>query len=221
MSKEAVAKELAKRVKDGDVIGLGSGSTVELALKHIGTRVAEEKLNIVGVPTSIRTARQATDAGVRVISNFSDLEISWAFDGADEVDPELNLIKGRGAAMLPEKIVAKRAKHFVVIVTEEKIVKNLGEKFAVPIEIIPEALSLVKSELKAFNPEKITLRTSDAKYGPTITENGNLILDVNFSSIPNTYEKDLKAITGVVETGLFIGLKPEVIVAKASGIEIL
>ena len=123
--------------------------------------------------------------------------------------------------MLPEKIVAKRAKHFVVIVTEEKIVKNLGEKFAVPIEIIPEALSLVKSELKAFNPEKITLRTSDAKYGPTITENGNLILDVKFSNIPNTYEKDLKAITGVVETGLFIGLKPEVIVAKASGIEIL
>jgi len=165
MSKEAVAKELAKRVKDGDVIGLGSGSTVELALKHIGIRVAEEKLNIVGVPTSIRTARQATDAGVRVISNFSDLEISWAFDGADEVDPNLNLIKGRGAAMLPEKIVAKRAKHFVV-------------------EIIPEALSLVKSELKNFNPEKITLRTSDAKYGPTITENGNLILDVNFSSIP-------------------------------------
>ena len=173
------------------------------------------------MPTSIRTARQATDAGVRVLSNFSDLEISWAFDGADEVDPELNLIKGRGAAMLPEKIVAKRTKHFVVIVTEEKLVKNLGEKFAVPIEVIPEALSLVKSELKSFNPEKITLRTSDAKYGPTITENGNLILDVKFSSIPNAYEKDLKAITGVVETGLFIGLKPEVIVAKGGGIEIL
>lgn len=221
MSKQAVAKALAGFVKDKQVIGLGSGSTVELALEAIGKRVKAEGLKIVGVPTSIRTSRIASQMGVSVLSPFADVEIDWAFDGADEVDSELNLIKGRGAAMLPEKIVAKRSKRFVVIVSEDKIVKKLGEKFAVPIEVIPEAATLVEKELKAFNPEKFSIREGEAKFGPTITENGNIIIDAKFSSIPNSLEKELKTLTGVVETGLFIGMKPEVIVASASGLKIL
>lgn len=221
MSKQAVAEALASFVKDGQVIGLGSGSTVELALEAIGKRVKVEGLKIVGVPTSIRTARIASQMGVNVLSPFADVEIDWAFDGADEVDPELNLIKGRGAAMLPEKIVAKRSKKFVVIVSEDKIVKSLGEKFAVPIEVIPEAATLVEKELRAFNPEKISIREGEGKFGPTVTENGNIIIDVKFKNIPLSYEKDLKALTGVVETGLFIGMKPEVIVAGSAGLKVL
>lgn len=221
MSKQAVAQALASFVKDGQVIGLGSGSTVELALEAIGKRVKAEGLKIAGVPTSIRTARIASSLGVNVLTPFADVEIDWAFDGADEVDSQLNLIKGRGAAMLCEKIIAKRSKKFVVIVSEDKIVKSLGEKFAVPIEVIPEALSLVEKELKAFNPEKFSVREGEGKFGPTITENGNVIIDAKFKQIPLSFEKDLKSIVGVVETGLFIGMKPEVIVSGSSGLKVL
>lgn len=221
MSKQAVANALAGFVKDGQVIGLGSGSTVELALEAIGKRVKAEGLKIVGVPTSIRTARIASSMGVNVLTPYADLEIDWAFDGADEVDPGLNLIKGRGAAMLCEKIVAKRSKKFIVIVSDDKIVKRLGEKFAVPIEIIPEALSLVEKQLKAFNIEKLSVREADGKYGPTVTENGNVIIDAKFKEIAPSLEKELKTLTGVVETGLFTGMTPEVIVAGNSGLKIL
>ena len=221
MSKAAVAQALAGFVKDGQVIGLGSGSTVELALEAIGKRVKAEGLRIVGVPTSIRTARIASQMGVSVLSPFADVEIDWAFDGADEVDPKLNLIKGRGAAMLSEKIIAKRSKRFIVIVSDDKIVNRLGEKFAVPIEVIPEAVSLVEKLLKNFPIEKMSVREGEGKFGPTVTENSNIIIDAKFKVISATLENDLKCLTGVVETGLFMGMNPEIIIAGASGLRTL
>ena len=116
MSKELVAKEIAKRFKNNEVVGIGSGSTTELALIEVGKRIKNENLTIFGVPTSARTAVIAEQNGIIVLNPLTKKEISWAFDGADEVDPAKNMIKGRGAAMLVEKIIAKSAKKFVIIV---------------------------------------------------------------------------------------------------------
>jgi len=215
--KELVAQAIAARVKNGEVIGLGSGSTVELALLEIKKRVQREGLQISGVPTSHRTAILAKEAGVTVLSPMLVQTIAWAFDGADEVDPNLDLIKGHGGAMLNEKIIASIAERFVVIITEDKQVKKLGEKFPVPVEVIPEALTLVEKELLQLGASKVVLRQAAGKYGPVITEHNNLILDASFPSISPAHESKIKCIPGVVENGLFMGYADEILVATASG----
>ncbi len=216
--KNSLGKVIASRIKSGEVIGLGSGSTVEAALLEIGARIRAEKLTVFGVPTSSRTALLASEAGITVLSPLTSTPIDWAFDGADEVDDNLQMIKGRGAAMLNEKIIAKRAASFVVIVSEEKLVKILGTKFPVPIEIIPEAVSLVQTQLPALGAKEIKLRMSTEKYGPVITEHNNFVLDVRFSQIGEELEKEIKIIPGVVESGLFFGFNPEVLVQRKDGI---
>lgn len=216
--KQQVAKALAARVADGDVIGIGSGSTVELAVTAIGERVAAEGLKISGVPTSLRTAAHASEAGITILSPLTDVPISWAFDGADEVDPEFRMIKGRGAAMLNEKIIARRAQHLLIIVTEEKLVEKLGSVHPVPIECIPEARFLIERDLKALGAKEIVLRAAENKYGPVITEHNNIILDVRFEDISPELDRDIQSITGVVETGLFLGFNQELIVASKDGL---
>ncbi len=216
--KAMVARYLANLVKDKAVIGLGSGTTAEMAIDQIGQRISREHISVSGVPTSYRTGLVASDAGIHVIPALHAPVLSWAFDGADEVDPQLNLIKGRGAAMLNEKIIAKLSKHLVIIISEEKLVPKLGTNFAVPIEIIPESLQLVRAELKNFGARDITLREAVNKYGPVVTEHNNLILDAWFDEILPSLENSLKSITGVVETGLFCGFNPEVLVAKSGGV---
>ena len=136
MSKALVALALAKRVKDGDVIGLGSGSTAELAVQEIAKRISKEKIRVTGVPTSHKIALCAQAAGVEVLSSITSVKLSWAFDGADEIDASFNMIKGNGAAMLTEKIIAKRAgsDRFLIIVSEDKLVENLGSNFPVPMK---------------------------------------------------------------------------------------
>lgn len=219
--KEKVAQSLAAKVKNGETIGLGSGSTAELAVLAIGRRIAAEKLAVFGVATSLRTAALAQEAGIKVLSSFTDVSIDWAFDGADEVDPAFNLIKGRGAMMLNEKIIARRAKEFIVIVTEEKLVDRLGSKFPVPIEVVPNAVSHVIAELKKLGGKSIEIRQSDKKYGPVISENGNVIIDAWFDSIPPEYEVKIKSIVGVLETGIFCGTNPQVLVVKSDGVHSL
>lgn len=215
MSKELVANALAKKVKDQELIGLGSGSTTELAIKEIGKRIKNEKIIVYGVPTSKQTAIVATEAGIVVVAQPTDRKIVWGFDGADEVDPAFNLIKGRGACMLNEKIMAKQVGgNWLVVVTEDKIVSKLGEKFPVPIEIIPDAYYLVRDELKKLGAKEIVLRMATSKYGPTISENNNLILDVRFEKIEQDFENRINQITGVVENGLFINFNPEVLLVK-------
>lgn len=214
--KALVAKALAEKVSDGDVIGLGSGSTVELAVEQIGRRVREDGLKVIGVPTSHRIARVADQAGITVVSPYCDYEPTWGFDGADEVDPAFNLIKGRGGAMLPEKIMALRCKEWVVIVSEDKLVKRLGTKHPVPIEVIPEALQVVEKGLKALGARETVLRAATNKYGPEMTEHNNLILDAWFDQITIELDLRIKGIVGVVEHGLFVGMTKEILVSNDS-----
>ena len=216
--KSLVARALAKRVQDGDVIGIGSGSTVELALEHIAERIARDKLHVLGVPTSHRTALVAEHAGIRVLSPISRTPLAWAFDGADEVDPAFRMIKGRGAAMLNEKIIARRAAEFVIIVSEEKLVDRLGKIHPVPIEVIPEAIQIVEDGLMRLGARKVVLRAAANKYGPVITEHNNFVLDVTFDEIGPDLEQQVKSISGVVESGLFFDCATEVLVSRSSGI---
>ena len=211
--KQLVAKELTKRIKDGEVIGLGSGSTCELAIKEIGKKIKAEGIKVYGVPTSKKIANLAKEVGIEILPVSTTKEIVWAFDGADEVDPEFNMIKGRGGAMLLEKIVAKKANSYVIIVGENKLVETLGEKFPIPIEIIAEAEVLVSNQLLSLGAVEIVLRrtSSNEIY---LTDKNNLVLDVRFSKINEELEQQIKNITGVVESGLFFNLADELLVAN-------
>jgi ribose 5-phosphate isomerase A len=218
MSKELLAKAIASRAQNNQIIGLGSGTTTEMALIEIGTRIKAENLTIFGIPTSLRTATLASSLGIKVLDSFSSTFCDWAFDGADEVDTEHHLIKGRGGAMFLEKIVAKKAKHYVIVVTEDKLVSNLGTKFAIPVETASEAVSIVEAELLRFGAKSVVLRQAEKKYGPVVTEKGNLILDAKFENIPKELEVKIKTIVGVIESGLFFGFSPELFVARESGV---
>lgn len=216
--KALVARALAKRVKDGDVLGLGSGTTVELAVDQIGQRIIRENIRITVVPTSYRIAMVAEASGLQVLSPSLARELDWGFDGADEIDPQFNLIKGRGAAMLLEKIVAKRLKNWVIIASEDKMVSRLGTKSPIPLEVVPEALHLVKKEVLALGAREVTTRESNTKYGPIFTEHNNLVLDAWFEKVDAQLEAKLKNITGVVESGLFFGYANEILIAKTDGV---
>lgn len=216
--KALVARALAKRVKDGEVLGLGSGTTVELAVDQIGQRIARENIRVTVVPTSYRIAMVAEASGLQVLTPGLARELDWGFDGADEIDDNFNAIKGRGAAMLLEKIVAKRVKDFVIIASEEKMVSRLGSKTPVPIEVIPEALHLVNKELKHLGAREVVTREASAKYGPIITEHGNIVLDAWFDHVEPKMEAAIKSITGVVESGIFAGYVTEVLIAKTDGV---
>ena len=138
----------------------------------------------------------------------------WTFDGADEIDTEHNMIKGRGGAMFKEKLLINSSPRTYIIADPSKIVTQLGSRFPVPIEIFPEALTYVEEVLRAYNPKEIKLRMAKGKDGPVITENGNLILDAWFDHIPNNLEESIKSITGVIESGLFIGYDITVLMAN-------
>ncbi len=219
--KEIVGAEIAKRVRDGDVIGVGTGSTVDCALEQIGKRIIAEKLSVSVVPTSYQSGWRCQEIGLKVMYPGYQGELSWGFDGADEVDANLSLIKGAGGAMLKEKILAAKCKNFIVVVDESKLVKTLGEKFPIPVEVIPEARSVAERGLKALGATEIVLRNAVKKHGPVITEAGNLIIDVRFPTIKPGFEKEIKSIVGVVESGLFMGYASEVLVGSASGVRSL
>lgn len=138
----------------------------------------------------------------------------WTFDGADEIDPQQNLIKGRGGAMFKEKLLIQSSHKTFIIIDSGKRVDRLGSKFPVPVEIFPDSLTYVESELQRLGASEIILRPAHGKDGPIFTENGNFILDTRFSSIDDSLEERLKKITGVIESGLFIGYDIEVIVAE-------
>jgi ribose 5-phosphate isomerase A len=216
--KEIVAQEIAKRVKDGDVIGVGTGTTVDAALTEIGKRVQGEGLRITVVPTSYQSAWRCQELGFIVMYPGYRGKLSWGFDGADQVNKAKWAIKGKGGAMLQEKILAKRCKKFVIIVDESKVVSELGKGCAIPVEVVPEALVLAEEGLKSIGAHEVTIRVGTGKHGPVITERGNIILDAVFSTIPERLEADIKTIVGVVDSGLFIGYATEVLVAGAEGV---
>lgn len=140
-----------------------------------------------------------------------DKKPDWTFDGADEVDPEQSLIKGRGGAMFKEKLLIRNSTETYIIIDESKFVSQLGSKFPVPVEVFPTSLLYAEKELIALGARDVSLRMAKGKDGPVITENGNFILDAWFDSIESSLERDIKSITGVIESGLFIGYNVEII----------
>lgn len=200
--KLALAKTIAEKVKEGQTIGFGSGSTSYLAAIEIGKKVNKENLKIKAIPTSKEIEDVCNEYKIE-IGNLLENKIDWAFDGADEVDEERNMIKGMGAAMFKEKLNIINSPKTYILVDKTKLVKSLGEKHPVPVEVFPSALKYVSSELKKLGAEETVFRG--------MTENENAILDAKFEKIDLKLEKQIKEITGVIESGLFIGYNVEVI----------
>ena len=210
--KQKVAQQIAGMVKDGDILGVGSGSTVYMALLAIAERIKAEKLNVLAIPTSVEISMFLSKLGIPMTTLFEHTP-DWLFDGADEVDPKNSLIKGRGGAMFKEKLLIASSLLNYIIVDDTKIVDKIGTNFPIPIEVFPQALLHVEAELKKLGANSIVLRPAKGKDGPVITENNNLILDCRFDEVPDTMERDIKAITGVIESGLFIGYNLQILVA--------
>lgn len=213
--KRMVGIAAAGIIENGMVCGIGTGSTVAFLIEELGRRVREEKLEIIGVPTSFQSKILCQANGIRVKDPQDCTELDLAIDGADEVDPQLNAIKGGGAAHTREKIVAAMAKQFVIIVDDSKLVPELGSTFPVPVEIIPSAFSFVKTTIEAWGGEA-TLRMGVKKDGPVVTDNGQFVLDVRFKTGTDLREIDahLHQLPGVVETGLFFDLAKQVLVGS-------
>ncbi|XP_066277580.1 ribose-5-phosphate isomerase-like [Branchiostoma lanceolatum] len=206
----AAYQAIDNHVKNGQALGIGSGSTIVFAINRLAERVQEENLNVVCVPTSFQSKQLLTEKGLTV----SDLErtpsLDVAIDGADEVDKDLNLIKGGGAACTQEKIVASCAKYFVVIADHRKDSKLLGEQWkkGVPIEVIPMGYVPVIRAIEKNLGGKAELRMGANKAGPVVTDNGNFILDWKFDEKKDwkKVNMEISMIPGVVETGLFINM---------------
>jgi ribose 5-phosphate isomerase A len=213
MDKKGEDLEKAKRVagywaadmiEDGMVVGLGTGSTVYFTIERLSERI-RDGLRITGIPTSFQTALMAKKAQIPLTTLDDNPVIDIAVDGADEVDPKLRLIKGRGAAHLREKCVAAAAKQFIVVVDEQKMVKKLGTA-VVPVEVLPFAVTPVLEQLRMLGCDPV-IREAVRKDGPVITDNGNFIVDCRFAVIgnPEKLEATLASIPGVIESGLFCG----------------
>jgi len=211
-AKLRVAQKVAALLKDGDVVGVGSGSTSFIAIGVLAERAKKENLRCLAIPTSHEMTFACAAAGLPVTSLWEHTP-DWCFDGADEVDPALNLIKGRGGAMFREKLVMRASARSYILIDESKRVDRLGHKFAIPVEVLPATLPIVESSLLSLGATEIILRLAKKKDGPVITEQGNFILDVRFKEIGASLERDIKAITGVLESGLFWGFPVEILQA--------
>jgi len=200
-AKRAAGHKAAEMVEDGMVVGLGTGSTVFYMIERLQSR-AREGLDVLGIPTSYQTAIRAREYGIPLTTLDDHPVIDIAIDGADQIDPKLMLIKGRGAAHTREKCVAAAAMQFVVVADEAKIVPRLAGQ--VPIEVIPFAVRPVINQLRALGSLPV-IREGVKKDGPVISDNGNFILDCSFAEIndPAGLEISIAAIPGVVESGLF------------------
>jgi len=212
--KKKAGERAALFVESNMVVGLGTGSTTAFAIEAIGNRLKKGEIqNIRGVPTSFQARVLAREYGIPLISMEEVDRIHLAIDGADEVDPQLNLIKGGGAAHTLEKIVDTFADKFVVVVDEGKLVPRLGTTFRVPVEVIPMAYRSVSLLLKKLGGEAL-LRMGVKKAGPVVTDSGNLVLDVCFESMENllSLSMEINHIPGIVEHGLFVNAADVIVV---------
>ena len=220
-AKRNAALEAVKHVKNGFVIGLGSGSTVAYAAEEIGKRIKAEKLCAKAVPTSYQAFMLAVENGIPTTTLEENPTLDLTIDGADQIDENLNLIKGMGGALTREKIVAAASKTLIIIADERKKAKILGENGQkVPIEVLPFAAPFVIRKLSELGG-KPKIREGTGKVGPVVTDNGNFIIDVNFGLIknPEELEKKLKMVPGVVETGLFVNMADLVYLGKRDKVE--
>jgi ribose 5-phosphate isomerase A len=218
--KVAAARKSIEYVKDGMVVGLGSGSTATFAIKFLGEQV-RDGLKIRGIPTSRASEQLARSLNIPLTTfdevGYTDVTI----DGADEVAPGLALIKGGGGALLHEKIVAAASRKLVIVADQHKIVKLLG-KFPLPVEVIPFAAAPIKKQLEAIGANPV-LRNALEGGGPYITDEGNYIFDCHYEEIkdPAAVARAIKMMTGVVEHGLFLGLASVAIVAGPDGAQVI
>jgi len=214
--KKAAARASLAFVRDGDIVGLGSGSTAEYAVRLLGKRV-QAGLKIRGIPTSQRTKVLAKSVGIPLTTLEEFPEIDVTIDGADEIDPELQLIKGGGGALLREKIVASASKRMVVIADSTKRVRILG-KFPLPVEVIPLAESLLSKKIAALGS---SVKLRQYAYGnPFVTDEGHHILDCQFGEIldPRALARQLDSIPGVVEHGLFVDMATVALIGKGDDV---
>jgi ribose 5-phosphate isomerase A len=215
--KEDAGRAAAKLVRDGDVVGLGTGSTAYFAVIALGERV-KAGLKIIGIPTSLQTADLARAVGIPLTTLDEHPELDITIDGADELDSKLNLIKGGGGALLREKVVASASKRMVVVADSSKVVPTLG-KFPLPVEVISFARAVVEKKIASLGAS-VKLR-ANRDGTPYITDNGNQILDCSFGKIedPAMLARSLSDVPGVLEHGLFIGLAELAFVGRDHGIE--
>lgn len=212
--KKAAALAAADLVPDNTLVGLGSGSTLVYFIEELGARVSRGQLHVVGVPTSYQARFLAKQCDIPLYDPIDIDSVDVAVDGADEVDPVGNLIKGAGGAHVVEKLVAACAKQFVVVVDASKQVRTLGERTPVPLEVIAPALSFVMRRVRELGGQP-TLRTGNGKLGPVISDLGHPIVDVAFGPIADVARLDqqLNTIPGVLGHGLFVGMTNHVIIA--------
>jgi len=217
--KRLAAEKACEYIEDEMILGLGTGSTVDYALRKIG-KMVNEGLKIKGIPTSFRTKKIAKEEKIPLTSLEENPEIDLTIDGADEVDSELRLIKGGGGALTREKMIAYYSKKVIIVIDETKVVKMLGIDFSLPVEVVKFGWTSTKEKLKEFN---CNVELRKIMNNPYITDNSNYILDCEFDRIkdPVKLEIDINSIPGVVENGLFIGLADEIIVGSKQGIKTL
>jgi ribose 5-phosphate isomerase A len=214
--KRAAAETAARRVTSGMVVGLGTGSTAIHAVPCLAARLKSGELrDIRAVPTSFQSLMLARQLGIPLVDLDQIERIDIAIDGADEVAPDLTLIKGAGAAQTREKIIAALADDFTVVVDESKLVERLGSKMPVPVEVLPFAVGPVTRAIERLGGEPV-LRMAVKKAGPVVTDQGNLVIDARFAAIPDpaALERALKMIPGTLENGLFVGLARRAFVAS-------
>jgi len=222
MQKQQAAWHAVKSVKSGMVLGLGTGSTANFAIKAIAEKLESGELsNIVGVPSSIRTEALARELKIPLSSLEDTPRIDLTIDGADEVDGALNLIKGGGGALLREKVLAQSSAQNIIIVDESKVSELLGTSWALPIEVVPFALSTVQRFLEALSTEAPVRMTDDGK--PYVTDQGNWIVDASMGVMTEAAKiaQTLNQRAGIVEHGLFIGLATQVVVASSDGVRVM
>jgi ribose 5-phosphate isomerase A len=217
-AKRRAAEHAIEMVSNGQVIGLGTGSTAKFAIEGLGRRI-REGLSIRGVPTSIGTEKLAREAGIPLVELNEVPVVDITIDGADEVDPDFNMIKGGGGALTREKLVALASKTRVMLVDESKLVSNLGESRSLPVEVLPFAWAFSALRLSQLG---CTASLRDRAGLPFVTDNGNYILDCEFGAIsdPATLESRIKLLPGVIENGLFIGIADTLVIGFDDHVEV-
>jgi ribose 5-phosphate isomerase A len=216
--KQLAGERAAEFVKDGMLVGLGTGTTVYWTIKRLGEMV-QQGLHIRGIPTSRRTEQQAVEAGIPLTSFAEVSDLDLTIDGADEINPSLDLTKGGGGALLREKLVAAASRRLIIVADTSKLVATLGS-FPLPVEVVPFGWEVTARRVATLGCIP-TLRTAGGQ--PFVTDNGNYILDCRFGTIPDPahLHRDLKLLVGVVETGLFVGMADTVVVGSESGVTVL
>jgi ribose 5-phosphate isomerase A len=220
--KESAARRAVEYVRDGMTVGLGTGSTAAWAIRALGERVAQG-LSIQAVPTSTASADLAEDLGIELVTLEDEPVVDLTIDGADEVDPQLDLVKGLGGALLREKIVAAASTRRIIVVDASKLVSRLGTKAPLPVEVVPFGWPVAERRL-IESGLRVVLRQTAAADEPFTSDNGNYILDCYFPAgiaDPAETERRINAIPGVVENGLFVGLAHVVVVGDEGGIRVL